>query len=59
LLQRKGLAFRAPGELIIELPGYHDGAVLAKFMHFSGTEWQINAKRFIRQPGRRRWLQRI
>ena len=29
-------------------------------MHFSGTQWQINAKRFIRQPGRRRYLlQRI
>ena len=37
----------------IELPGYHDGVVLDKFVPFSGTKWLTNAKRFIHQPGRR------
>jgi hypothetical protein len=41
-------AFRARGELLIELPGYYDGVLLDKFVPFSGTEWQTNAKRFIR-----------
>jgi hypothetical protein len=53
LLQGKGRAFRAPGELVIELPGYYDRLVLDKFVPFSGTEWLTIANRFIRQPGRR------
>ena len=30
MLQRKGRAFRAPGELLIELPGYHIRTILGE-----------------------------